>query len=246
MTSLPALIPDVDYLLSLEPEELATYLLVALKSSADSGMVHGSNFASGLAGRNSPVGYSDPRGKQIERAITEAWNWLEVQGLLVPASSTNGSAGWRIFSRRAESMTSPDDVAQFARSRRIERGSLHPRIRQKVWSAYLRGEFDVAVMQAMKGVEVYVREAGDFTAADYGVDLMRRAFHEDNGPLTDKSVEKSERQARASLFAGAIGSYKNPHSHREVNIEDPDEAFEIVLFANHLLRIIDGRIPAKK
>jgi hypothetical protein len=74
---------------------------------------------------------------------------------------------------------------------------------------------------------------------------MRKAFHEDSGPLTDRSVEKSECQARSALFAGAIGSYKNPHSHREVNLNEPDEALEIVLLANHLLRIVDGRIAAK-
>lgn len=178
-------------------------------------------------------------------AITEAWNWLEVQGLLLPAPGINGSHGWRMFSRRANKMKVPEDISQFARSRRIQKDALHPRIAQKVWSAFMRGEYDVAVFQAMKAVEVIVREAGGFTANDLGTDLMRKAFHEDSGPLTDKSVEKSERQARSALFAGAIGSYKNPHSHREVNLNEPDEALEIVLLANHLLRIVDGRIAAK-
>jgi hypothetical protein len=36
------------------------------------------------------------------------------------------------------------------------------------------------------------------------------------GPLTDKGVEPGERQARSDLFAGAIGSYKNSQSHRDV------------------------------
>ena len=65
-------------------------------------------------------------------------------------------------------------------------------------------------------------------------------------PLTDKSVEKSERQARSALFAGAIGSYKNPQSHRDVNLDDPDEVMEIILLANHLLRIVDSRAEAMK
>jgi len=102
----------------------------------------------------------------------------------------------------------------------------------------------VAVFQAMKAVEVHVREAAGLAAGDIGTDLIRRAFHEETGPLTDKSVERSERQATSALFAGAIGSYKNPHSHRDVNLNDPDEAMEIVSLANHLLRIVDSRVAA--
>lgn len=247
VTSLPKLIPDVDYLLGLEPEELASFVLIAAAAQRQNGLIAMTNFISGLTSIHPhPAAYSDPRRDEVALAITEAWNWLEVQGLLIPAPGMNGTNGFRVLSRRAARMQKPDDISQFAKSRRIAKDTLHSRIAEKVWSAFMRGEYDTAVFQAMKAVEVSVREAGGFAASDLGTDLMRKAFHEDNGPLTDKSAEKSERQARSALFSGAIGSYKNPHSHRDVNLDDPEEATEIVLLANHLLRIVDQRDAARK
>ena len=52
-------------------------------------------------------------------------------------------------------------------------------------------------------------------------------------PLTDVHQLPGERQALSDLFAGAIGSYKNPHSHRSVSLTDPEEAQEMVLLASH-------------
>ena len=104
----------------------------------------------------------------------------------------------------------------------------------------MRGDYDTAVFQGFKEVEIAVRKVGNYANTDRGVDLMRKAFHVQNGNLTDLNQQQAEKQARSDLFAGAIGSYKNPGSHRDVDVT-AEEAAEMIIFASHLLRIIDSR-----
>jgi hypothetical protein len=42
-----------------------------------------------------------------------------------------------------------------------------------------------------------------------------------------------------ALFWGAIGVFKNPPSHRQVNYQDPTQAAEVILLADLLLRMLD-------
>ncbi|MYC40204.1 MAG: TIGR02391 family protein [Candidatus Dadabacteria bacterium] len=116
----------------------------------------------------------------------------------------------------------------------------HPILQQKVLPIFFQGDYDTAVFQAFKQVEIAVREAGGYEATDYGTDLMRKAFHVDRGKLTDLNQPPTERQARSDLFAGGIGAYKNPSSHRNAEFT-AEEAVEVIILAGHLLRIVDFR-----
>lgn len=250
MHNLARVIPDPDVLVAMEPEELAATLLTLIKEAlarGDHPFAHLGNYVNSLTTRDREGQYPFPldRQEEIRVAVTEAWNWLEVNGLLIAAPGMNGQNGFRILGRRAHRIANAIDFAAYRATRMLRKDMLHPRIADRVWSAFLRGEFDVAVFQAMKGVEVYVREACGFGNDLIGTALMQEAF-KPGGPLSDPAAEPGEQVSRMQLFRGAIGSYKNPNSHRDVDMNDPSEALEIILLATHLLRIVDARIGAVK
>jgi uncharacterized protein (TIGR02391 family) len=135
-----------------------------------------------------------------------------------------------------------EHVVAFARASAFPRQLLHSIVQAKSESAFVRGEYDTAVFQAFKEFEIVVRTSAGLNESDFGTDLMRRAFNETSGPLTDTKLPVPERQALAHLCAGAIGSYNNPHSHRNVAI-DAEQATEMLILASHLIRIAESRRP---
>jgi uncharacterized protein (TIGR02391 family) len=236
------LIPNVGDLLALEVEELAGVLLVQLSScwprSGDSVVQNGlaslHNFARNL---ESYPEYA-ARQSEVNQALLEAWNWLTREGFLVQAAT---QSGWFFLSRRAQGLKSQADFNAYRKANLLPKGQLHPVVASKVYAAFLRGEYDTAVFQAFREIEVAVRRAGGFPDDLVGTKLMREAFRSSPaGPLTDTSLPLAEQEAMSNLFAGAIGLYKNPQSHRNVPTDAIDGA-EVIIFASQLLRIIDRR-----
>lgn len=231
-----SIIPDSEVLLELEPEELAGIVLEVLNSldHASTGQLNRYNFTL----QNNFGKYPPQHKKAIGEAVMEAWVWLEREGLIAPKPDSGGE--WVFVTRRGQQIRTAKDLNCFRRGNILPKQLLHPIIAQKIWATFLRGEYDTAVFQTFKEVEVAVREAGDFEDTDIGTDLMRKAFDVDRGPLTDQTSPKAEREALAHLFAGSIGSYKNPHSHRKVSIK-PEEAVEMIILGSHLLKIVDSK-----
>lgn len=251
MRDLYELIPDLNVLLSLEPEELGAKLLFLLKRQLQLNPNQGVHLGDRLSQIN--VGFADEhpgypvtKFESIKLAVIEAWSWLRSQGLLIPAPNDASNVGWCVLSRRANRFTDERDVNLFATARHLPKEALHVSIAEIVWLAFMRGEFDVAVFQAMKAVEVQVRQVSGLTDRDIGTDLMRKAFNPMTGPLTDTNDHPAEKDAVSALFAGAIGLYKNPQSHRDVGVNNPQAAIEIILLANQLLRIVDERRLIRK
>lgn len=232
MRKLYHFVSNSEELLALEPEELAGVVLELFNSHPDF-TYNRHDF--GLP--DAVAEYPAQHREKLLFALMEAWSWLETEGLIAPNPAEEG---WYFVTRRGKLITKAADIQAYRRGNMLPRQLLHPVVAQKVWATFLRGDYDTAVFQAFKEVEVRVREAGGYNAQDLGTDLMRKAFNTDSGPLTDGNVVKSERQALSDLFAGAIGLYKNPHSHRHVII-DAEEAVEMIMLASHLCKIADAR-----
>jgi uncharacterized protein (TIGR02391 family) len=249
--SLINVVPDAQDVLKLEPEELAAALLlwwnrsgvIATNLLEDAftpqfvirvnGVVPGSGSALKALVEGYPQGLHD----RLERAILEACQWLLREGFI--AFSPRQGEGFFI-TRRGKRVTDASDISTYARGNLLPKGVLHPLIIEKVYAAFLRGDYDTAVFQAFREVEIAVRSAGKYGDGEIGEKLMRLAFDKDNGPLRDPAAVESERHAMSHLFAGAMGVFRNATGHRAVTF-DAAETAEIIMLASYLLRVVDRR-----
>src|SRR5262249_39748103 len=241
--TLRSLFPAAADLLALSADALAPFLLRVAK---DQQVRNGGMFwpepamlIGGTTITGEPGDYPIQTKNEVERLVQETLDTLQRDGFIGSAPGENGRNGYRVVTRAGEEAAASDEAFERIRAAKaFPKSLLHPAIADAVWSALMRGDLDDAVFKSFKAVEEAVRSAGGYAAEDIGVDLMRKAFHPERGALTKKSDPMGEREALSALFAGAIGSYKNPHSHRTVKINDPREAQEQVMLATHLLRIV--------
>lgn len=45
-----------------------------------------------------------------------------------------------------------------------------------------------------------------------------------------------------NLFSGSIGAFKNPTSHRQIDLNDPVKAAQLMMTASNLLSMVDEAI----
>lgn len=244
MPTLHFLFPDVQILLALAPEELAGVLIeLASPPPGRSPEPFSLNTFIGPSFRPNESGYPQGMRRQVILAVAEAMSWLISQGLVI--EDPEQPASWLLLTRRGQTVRTRADVSAFRKGKVLPTELLQPILVEKVWPQFLRGDHDVAVFQAFKEVEVAVRKVANKKGAGYpndlvGTKLMRSAFHTDNGPLRDAALVTAEREAEMHLFSGAIGHAKNPASHRDVGLS-PEEAARLIVFASHLLSIVEQR-----
>lgn len=242
-TTLLSLFPKHEYLLALTPEDFGGVIIELMPPLLQNSLF---NPAALSAQVYQIVGQSYPPATQraVHLAIAEAISWLVTQGLLIPDPG-QPSPGFYVLTRRGQSLRTRIDVEAFRKGRILPDDPLPMPFAEKVVPLFRRGDHDIAVFQAFKEIEVAVRNTANAKGAGYpdsevGTAMMRKAFHPDTGPLTDKALVSAEREAEMHLFAAAIGHAKNPTSHRAVAMT-ATEAARLIVFASYLFDIVEQR-----
>jgi len=178
-TDITQALPTSESILELEPEALGGYLLESL-STGKSEDLRLDNFVSRIRAH-----YKED---EVNSALLEAWAWLVREGFLIPATNDT-----YLISRRGRQLKGRQDLEAYRNSNILPKESLHPVISDRVWPNFIRGEYETAVFQAFKEVEVAVRTAGGFQATDIGSDLIDKAFDYNFGLLIDMMLSEADR-----------------------------------------------------
>ena len=180
--------------------------------------------------------YAAGHGEELSKRLLVGWMWLEKELFVAPRPEQTGD--FAFITPRGRKVLESQDFEAYKKGSLLPSDNLDPILVRKVKPSFIQGDYDPAIFQAFKEVEVRVRTKAGFSTQEIGVPLMQKAFGPPGGPLVDTTMHSGEQKAMMDLFAGAIGMFKNPSSHRDVEVS-PNEAADIIHFANQLLRIVD-------
>jgi uncharacterized protein (TIGR02391 family) len=121
----------------------------------------------------------------------------------------------------------------------IDFTDLHPKIVKRCKVHLENGQYDDAVLVAMKLVETELRETSRLTADDVGVHLASKALGKDGVLVLPRAKTIAEQEAVHQLFRGALGFFKNPLSHRFLDETNLHYTLFTLGFASILLTLIE-------
>src|SRR6266478_4210526 len=188
--------PPPEEILEMEPEELAPFILRHLQKQ-QSNSINRYNFS--LV--NDANLYQRLGQKKVEdyaKCLMEAWTYLEREGFIAPQPGQQGE--WAFVTRRGQKVVEAQDFEAYRKGHLLPSEGLDPILVQKVRQSFIRGDYDTAVFQAFKEIEVRVRKKAKLKNTDIGVVLIRKAFNPKDGILRDKNADAGEQTARMELF----------------------------------------------
>jgi uncharacterized protein (TIGR02391 family) len=233
--------PNFEDIENSRPDELGAEIVLDLQSRP--GVVFSpTNFPSDLA-RNYQ---REQPSEKFTSAVREAIDWARRELLLVQHHNSTPPSDALSLSRRGLIFTR-DHIELLRLERILPDLLLHDRIRRVCIDIFNTGHHQAAVFEAFRILEVAIREAAGYGQNEHGETMINNAFNEKTGgPLVDFTAPESEQRALRFLMVGSNGLFRNPRGHRDVELDDPKEAAELLIVASHLLRMVESRAATRK
>lgn len=120
--------------------------------------------------------------------------------------------------------------------------NIHPELMKGIGKLFQDGHYANAVEDACKILETFVKmRSMRFELS--GTDLMQTVFSVKSPILAfndlQTDTDKSEQQGMMFLYAGAMLALRNPRAH-SLRVDDPENALDLILFINLLMRSLDN------
>ena len=147
-----------------------------------------------------------------------------------------GEAGYEVrrVTQTGTALTSPDCFDELVTNELI---------RQASGALFRNGHYARAVEEAFKCLNNAVKDKSGRSSAN-GAGLMKTVFSANSPVLKLNALqsqsERDEQLGYMEIYAGSMTGIRNPRAHEHKLVDSPDEALELLVLANHLMRKLDG------
>lgn len=98
--------------------------------------------------------------------------------------------------------------------------------------------FETAIQNALKTLEVKIRREGGFSQDEYGDTLATEAFRPGQGSLSFGETD-AEQEGVMFLYRSAFKTFYNPTKHRFLDDLDKQQAYHVLCFVNMLITLLE-------
>jgi uncharacterized protein (TIGR02391 family) len=166
---------------------------------------------------------------KLEGKIEDAFRWLTEKRLIRPEPGINGRNG-KVEITELGWQTDRNQRGLLEATRMLPDALIHPKILARIRDDFRKGDYDKAVQDAFKQVEVATRAALGLDDTVHGEALFKRAFR--SGSAFGKKTQKLEQER--NLFISSYNLYRHPPSHSNTKIV-PAMAARMLALASHLM-----------